>query len=118
MEQTQEEKDEQTIRDIEQRIEEVMELLSFQKNIDKEVAMKKAQSQKNKNSKELAWAPHGKHKNIAITKHSHGNMELIDIIKTKKKFLAHPEDLLGHLDKLTDKLLTVVERWSRASSAV
>lgn len=113
---TQEEKDEQMIRDIEQRIEEVMELLSFQKDIDKEVETKKKQSQKSKNSKELTWAPHAKHKNIPITEHSKGNMELISMIKTKKKFLDHPEDLLGHLDKLTDKLLSVVERWCKPSS--
>lgn len=118
MEPTQEEKDEQMIRDIEQRIEEVMELLSFQKDIDKELDLKKAQNQKNKNSKELTWASstNSKHKNIPITKHSHSNIQLIDMIKTKKKFLDNPEDLLKHLDQLTDKLLTVVERWCKPST--
>jgi hypothetical protein len=110
---TQEEKDEKMIMDIEQRIEGVLELLGIKNkvnDIDEEVTKKRKVRHASKNNKELTWCKGSKSNNIAITKHSQGNMELIEAIKTKKKFSEHPEDLLKHLDTLTDRLLTVIER--------
>lgn len=110
---TQEEKDQQLIKDIEKKIEEVVELLALRKDVDevdKELECMNTEKEKSKGSSELAWLPHKSHKNVAINKHTKINMDLIKTLQHKRKLTDHPDDLLEHLDKLTEKLLVVVQR--------
>jgi len=110
---TPDQEDEQLIREIESRIEETLEILSTNKDIiqlQNELQSKLMQRNKNKNNKEKGWFPHKSKKNIAVNKHAESNMHLAESMKMYLKFLDHPRDLLGHLDKLTDKLLDTLQR--------
>lgn len=113
MEKTQEEKDEQMIKDIEKKIEVVVELLALQKDVDdvdKELECMQTEKEKSKNSKDMAWLPHKSHKNVAINKNAKMNMDLIKTLQHRKKLSDNPSDLLKHLDTLTERLLVVVQR--------
>lgn len=113
MEKTQEEKDQELIRDIEKKIEEVVELLALQKDVDevdKELECIQTEKDRSKDSKDMAWLPHKSHKNVAINKNTKVNMDLIKTLKHRQKLLENPSDLLKHLDNLTEKLLVVVQR--------
>ena len=118
MEQTQDEKDQQMIQEIERKIEDVVELLALRKDVDEvddDLETKSAEKEKHKNTKELAWLPHKTHKNIAVNKHTKTTMELIQSLKHKQKLLDNPANLLKHLDTLTERLLTVVKRQCKKS---
>jgi len=109
--QTQEEKDQQLIRDIEKKIEDVVELLALKKDVDEvDQDVEGFENEKSKSSKEMAWLPHKTHKNIVVNKNTKVNMDLIKALKHKQKLLENPSDLLKHLDNLTEKLLAVVSR--------
>lgn len=113
MEKTQEEKDQELIRDIEKKIEEVVELLALQKDVDdvdKELECIQSEKDKSKGSRDMAWLPHKSHKNVAINKNTKVNMDLIKTLKHRQKLLENPSDLLKHLDNLTERLLVVVQR--------
>jgi hypothetical protein len=113
MEKTQEEKDQELIRDIEKKIEEVVELLALKKDVDdvdKELECIQSEKDKSKDSRDMAWLPHKSHKNVAINKNTKVNMDLIKTLKHRQKLLENPSDLLKHLDNLTERLLVVVQR--------
>lgn len=108
----QEAEQEKKIKDIEHKIEEVMELLALPKDLLERKFEDILDTHKNtRNSKELAFMPAkgGKHKNLAVRQHSKANLDLIEAIRTRRRFLEHPDNLLEHLDKLTDKLLQLVQ---------
>jgi hypothetical protein len=118
---TPEQEDEQKIREIESKIEETLDILSSNKDLiqlQNELQMKLMNRRKHRNSKEKGWFPHNSKKNIAVNKHAETNMHLAESMKTYLKFLDHPRDLLGHLDKLTDNLLDTLQRQvDRAAAA-
>jgi hypothetical protein len=111
---TQEDEDEKKIREIEGKITEVIELLDLQRDFPQKKQRVQELHAKTRNDKTLTFMKHeSKHKNIAITNHAHGNMELIDILKKQQKFSDHPSDLLSHLDSLTDMLLLLIQKQSK-----
>lgn len=106
--------EEKKIREIEAKIQEVIELLDLQKDFQRDVQRVQDIHAKTRNDKSLTFLKqNNKHKNIAVTKHAHGNMEMIDILKKQQKFSDHPADLLSHLDSLTDQLLLMIQKQSK-----
>jgi hypothetical protein len=121
VEKTPDELDEELIRELEQKIEEVLELLSTQKDVDQsldELTSKHHEKRKHTGDSESTWLQHKKHKNIAVSKHSQTNLDLIEAWKQHKQFMEHPKDLLKHLDRLTERLLNVVERYSKRGKKI
>lgn len=121
---TPEEEDEELIRDLEQKIELVIELLETKKDLDTsldDLKAKHSNKRQHTGNRELTWLADSKSKKprlIGVTRHSHTNLELIEAWKRHKKFLDHPQDLLRHLDRLTDRLLKVVERYARRGKQI
>lgn len=121
---TPEEEDEELIRELEQKIELVIELLETKKDREsslEDLKLKHGNKRQHTGNKELTWLVDSKSKKqklIGVSKHSHTNLELIEAWKTHKKFLEHPNDLLRHLDRLTDRLLEVVERYARRGKQI
>lgn len=106
--------EEKMIREIEGKIEEVIELLSLQKDFNgsqRDLQRTQSMHQKTRNNMDLLFLhKHKQHKNVAVTKHAHGNLELIEALKMHQKFSDHPVDLLSHLDTLTDRLLLLIQK--------
>lgn len=105
--------DEDLIKEIEEKIEEVVELLSLRKDVfsaKTDLESMRVQHGQTRGSKEQTWLQHKTHKNIAVSKHARGNLDLLAAMREYKKFTKHPIDLLKHLDELTDRLLEVAQR--------
>ena len=107
---------EKKMHDIQKKIDEVLTLLSMP--VDRDRASEELESRKERHAKtrgdqELAFLRNSKYKNLAITKHSQANLELIESLQQVQKFEEYPRNLLKHLDTLTDKLLNVVQSLSK-----
>jgi site-specific DNA-cytosine methylase len=114
-EKTPEELDAELMRELEQKIDKVIELLESQKTreeTERNLAEKSELKRKHTGNQELAWLSQNrsKKKRIAVTQHAQSNLDLIDAWQEHQKFMEHPKDLLRHLERLTDKLLEVVQR--------
>ena len=108
--------EEKMIKEIEGKIDEVIELLSLQKDfstIQKDFQMTQDMHGRTRGDKDLTFMKKDKAKNIAVTKHAHWNLEMVEATRLKKKFSQHPVDLLSHLDSLTDRLLMLVQKQSK-----
>lgn len=113
--------EEQMIREIEAKIEDVIDLLSLQKDFHgskRDLEKTLDSHQQSRNNKELTYMrkDSSKHKHVAITKHAQGNMDLVEAMKMHKRFSEHPIDLLSHLDTLTDKLVLLIQRQGNQSN--
>lgn len=103
---------EQRMREIQKKIDDVLELLALQTDreaVQEELQNSQERHSRTRGSQELAFVKGSKHKNLCITQHSHANLELVQALKKMQKFEEYPRNLLKHLDTLTDKLLAVVQ---------
>lgn len=113
---TPEEKDEELIKEIEQQMEEVVELMGTRKNKDQsaqELLESEEMREKHLNNGVMVFMGHPKHKHVSVSKHCHYNLQHIEALKKDWQFRKYPRNLQKHLQTLSDRLIVVMKRKDR-----
>ena len=109
---TEEEKDEEELREVESRLQEVMDLMTSRKNRkESDVALEKARIKRSEHTGNIQQIFHVSSKHhLVTTMHTKSSLDLCEHLKTRIKLGQYALELDDTLHRLTERYVKVLEK--------